>query len=161
MKIIITDTGTYPGRISIEDRIFRPQNHIHPCLGCFQCWTHTPGICAQQDDAQYLGALLSKCDEILIVSRCFHGSFSPFVKMVFERALPYVQPGFEQRAGRMRHLPRYDNDISIYVYFYEKHISPEEKELAERMLKDEAENYHLKDHEIHWYQDAWQIGGKQ
>lgn len=158
MKIIITDTGTYPGRINIEDRVIRPQNNIHPCTGCFQCWTHTPGVCAQNDDAQYFGLMLSKCDELLIVSRCFHGSVSPFIKMVLERAIPYVQPSFEIRNHVMRHVSRYTNRITIHVCFYEKHVTKEEKELAEQMMKDMAENLHQNEVHIHWFKDAWQMG---
>jgi len=160
MKIIITDTGTYPGKISIEDRVFRPQSSVHPCSGCFKCWTVTPGVCIQKDDAQYFGWMLSKCDELIIISRCFHGSYSPFVKMVMERGLPYVQPCFEERNGRMRHKPRYANTFVTKVFFYEENLSEQEKALAEKMVRDQAENFHQKDVQIRWYADAWQIGGE-
>lgn len=159
MKIIITDTGTYPGKINIEDRVFRPSSDLHPCRGCFKCWTETPGVCCQKDDARYLGVLLSKCDELIIISRCFHGGYSEFVKMVMERTLPFLQPGFEEKDGRTRHLARYDTVLKAKVYFYEENMTNEEKELAEKMVKETMDAYHGTVKEIRWYEDAWQIGG--
>ena len=158
--MIITDTGMYPGKISIEDRVFRPSNQVHPCKGCFGCWTVTPGVCRQKDDLQYLGKMLSKCDELIIISRCFHGSCSEFVKMIIERMLPYVQPGFEEENGRMRHKARYTNAVQLKVYFYEENILPEEKQLAEKIMQETAMNFHMQAPQIHWYEDAWQIGGE-
>lgn len=161
MKIIITDTGTYPGRVNIEDRVFRPKSNVHPCCGCFQCWTMTPGVCVQKDDARYLGWMLSKCDELIIISRCFHGSYSPFVQMVVERMLPYLQPGFEEINGKMNHKARYANQIKTSVYFYEENITAEEKKTAETMLALQAEGFHQQPPVIRWYEDAWQIGGEE
>jgi len=160
MKIIITDTGTYPGKISIEDRVFRPTSNIHPCKGCFGCWCITPGVCRQKDEGQYLGTMLAKCDELIIISRCFHGSFSPFVKLVVERMLPYLQPGFEEVDGRMRHKVRYQNTIKTKVYFYEENLCDAEKALAEKMIRKEMDNFHQTNPKITWYEDAWQIGGE-
>lgn len=148
----------YPGKIGIEDRVFRPKSSIHPCNGCFECWTKTPGVCTQQDDAKDLGWLLSKCEELTIISWCFHGSFSPFVQMVIERTLPYAQPGMEIRQGRMRHTVRYNNHIHINVCFYDENITAEEKATAETMVKEWAEEIRQPKPEIHWYADAWQIG---
>lgn len=159
MKIIITDTGTYPGKISIEDRVFRPNSNLHPCKGCFHCWTVTPGVCAQKDEAQDLGILLSRCDELIIISRCFHGSYSEFVKMVVERTLPYLQPSFEEWNGRMRHKARYDHTMETKVFFYEENITEAEKELAEKTVRMQIEGFHGKQPQIRWYEDAWQIGG--
>jgi Multimeric flavodoxin WrbA len=160
MKIIITDTGTYPGKISIEDRVFRPTSNIHPCKGCFGCWCITPGVCRQKDEGQYLGTMLAKCDELIIISRCFHGSFSPFVKLVVERMLPYLQPGFEEVDGRMRHKVRYQNTIKTKVYFYEENLCDAEKALAKKMIRKEMDNFHQTNPKITWYEDAWQIGGE-
>ncbi|MEL6182495.1 MAG: hypothetical protein AAFS10_26295, partial [Myxococcota bacterium] len=32
------------------DRLSLRHTTLAPCRGCFQCWTHTPGLCATQDE---------------------------------------------------------------------------------------------------------------
>lgn len=42
----------------------------------------TPGKCVQTDGYEMMGELFAQTEELVIVSRCVYGSFSPFVKMV-------------------------------------------------------------------------------
>ena len=64
---IISDTGT-----------------IRHCVGCFGCWIKTPGKCVLKDGYDNLGELLSKSEKLTIISRCFYGCYSPFVKNVLD-----------------------------------------------------------------------------
>ena len=158
MKLIITDTGLFPGRVTKEDRIIS-SGRIKPCTGCFGCWTRTPGACVRNDDISDLGAILSKCDELVIVSRCFYGSYSPFVKCILERCLPYVHPDFEIRNGKMRHRRRYNNTIEITAYFYGEDITEKDKETAVRLIQANAENLSGKAGTVTFVKEAWKIGG--
>ena len=38
------------------------------CLGCFECWTHTPGQCRVDDDMRAVTASIIQCDLAVIVS---------------------------------------------------------------------------------------------
>lgn len=158
MRLVVTDIGLYPGRISPEDRVISSGN-IKACRGCFGCWTKTPGACVISDDISDMGALLSKCSEIVIVSRCFYGSYSPFVKCVLERCLSYVHPDFEIRNGKMCHRRRYTNSIEISAYFYGEDITEKDKDTAVRLIRANAENICGKAGSVTFVKEAWKIGG--
>ena len=158
MKLIITDIGMYPGRISKDDCVISSGN-INPCRGCFGCWTRTPGACVINDDISDMGALLSRCDELVIVSRCYYGSYSPSVKCVLERCLPYVHPDFEIRNGKMRHKRRYTNSFEINAYFYGEDITEKDKETAVKLIRANAENLSAKAGSVTFFKEAWKIGG--
>ena len=99
-----------------------------------------PRVCVIKDKYQNMGELLSKADEVIIVSRCFYGGFSPFVKNVMDRSISYVHPYFEIRNGEMHHKPRYDHHIAMNVWFYGENITDQEKRTAEELIKANSIN---------------------
>lgn len=75
---------------------------IKPCLGCFSCWTKTPGQCVITDDMQELYRKIENAD-IIIESfpLYFFGMPSGFKAMV-DRCLPFMKTylGTEDEDGR-------------------------------------------------------------
>ena len=75
---------------------------IKPCLGCFSCWTKTPGQCVINDDMQELYRKIENAD-IIIESfpLYFFGMPSGFKAMV-DRCLPFMKTylGTEDEDGR-------------------------------------------------------------
>ncbi len=140
MKIVITDTGMSPVRLTEEDLLIGNSGEAKACTGCFSCWVKTPGTCVIDDRLKDMGFALSGCDELIIVSSCRYGSYSPFVKNVMERCLSYVRPDFEIRGGKMRHKRRYGNVISVSAWFYGEDLYEEEKECARQLIQRNAEN---------------------
>ncbi|MGB4589013.1 MAG: flavodoxin family protein [Clostridiaceae bacterium] len=113
---------------------------IGRCIGCFGCWMKTPGVCIIKDKYENMGELLSKSDEVIIVSKCLYGGFSPFVKNVMDRSISYVLPYFETRNGEMHHKPRYDHHIAMKVWFYGEDITDQEKKTANELIKANSIN---------------------
>ena len=70
-------------------------NRIKSCMGCFECWIKTPGKCKIRDGYENLAKLYSKADKVVIISQCVYGSYSPFVKNVLDRTIPYLLPFFK------------------------------------------------------------------
>lgn len=64
---------------------------IKPCLGCFSCWTKTPGQCVIQDEMQTLYKKIAAAD-VLVESfpLYFFGIPSGF-KAVVDRCLPFMK----------------------------------------------------------------------
>lgn len=114
---------------------------IKKCIGCFGCWIKTPGKCVINDDYKNMGAKLGATDEIIVISKCTFGSFSSFVKNVFDRSISYVLPYFEMRNGEMHHCSRYENKLKIKAYFYGDDITEDEKKTAEELVKANARNF--------------------
>lgn len=80
--------------------------NISPCLGCFGCWVKTPGKCVIPDDAHKVYPLIAKSENVIYVTRLFHGSYSPIMKRMLERAIPIQQAFLHLYRGEVHHVPR-------------------------------------------------------
>ncbi len=141
MKLIITDLETLPCKVEGEYKLIKPAGDIRHCVGCFGCWVKTPGECVIRDGYQLTGRDLSRCGELILISRCVYGSVSPFVKNVLDRAISYIHPDFVIRQGEMHHKRRYDNRLNITACFYGDDITPAERSTAERLTAANSVNY--------------------
>lgn len=141
MKLIITDTEESLLKINGEHMLIVNNGKIRNCIGCFGCWIKTPGKCVIIDGYEDMGKNLSRCSELILVSKCTFGSVSPFVKNVLDRGISYIHPNFVIRNGEMHHKRRYDNKIKISAYFYGMDICREERETAKKLIQANAVNY--------------------
>ena len=48
---------------------------INPCMGCFGCWTKTPGKCVIRDSAVKIYPLIAQAENVLYISRIVYGSY--------------------------------------------------------------------------------------
>jgi len=159
MKLIITDMEDVPISVQGEYKVIRPQGKIHPCVGCFGCWVKTPGQCVIHDGYEGTGSDMGKCTELILISRCYYGSVSPFVKMVQDRALSYIHPDFVIRKGEMHHKRRYKNTIALSAYLYGENITDMEKETARALMKANADNYDGLVKNVSFYRSAEELEG--
>ena len=56
------------------------QLNIKNCIGCFGCWTKTPGKCVIRDDATKVYPLIAKSENIIYVSRVKFGTYDAIMK---------------------------------------------------------------------------------
>ncbi|MCL2832151.1 MAG: NAD(P)H-dependent oxidoreductase [Treponema sp.] len=92
-----------------EAKIVRPRGEeINPCLGCFDCWVKTPGICIQtRDCANNIAAMQMNSDAVIYISKITWGSYSYDIKSFLDRCIPNIMPFFYVVNGEMRHKMRY------------------------------------------------------
>lgn len=159
MKLVITDITDFKAIIEGEHTIIQPKKEIQPCVGCFGCWVKTPGKCVIHDGYEGTGIALSKCEDLILVSRCCYGSLSPFVKTVLDRAISYMHPDFVLRNGEMHHKRRYKNVISLSAYLYGEDMTREEIETAQGILQANAENYDGELKSVLFYKTARELEG--
>lgn len=124
----------------VNVKVICDKGTIHTCIGCFGCWIKTPGRCVIDDEFSNMGEYISKCDEVIIISKCFYGGYSPFIKNVMDRSISYVHPYFEIRNNELHHRKRYDNHFELSVYFYGEDITEKEKATAEKLVKANSIN---------------------
>lgn len=141
MKLVISDVRDLPLAENDNCKIIYDSGTIHHCIGCFGCWIKTPGKCLIADGYEHMSERMSKCNELLLVSKCAYGGFSPFVKNVLDRAISYISPHFVTREGEMHHKRRYDNVIHITACFYGSSISEQEKQTAQNLVRANALNF--------------------
>lgn len=156
MKLLIHDLKDddfdkmYP---SLEKDIVVVSNSgpIKNCIGCFGCWVKTPASCVIRDEYGDMGELISKCDEIHIISECLYGGFSYFIKNVLDRSISYVHPYFVIRNGEMHHRSRYGKRIGLKVWFYGEDMTNNEKETATKLVKANALNLNTLDNSVSFF----------
>jgi len=90
------------------EEIFLLQKEIKHCLGCFKCWTRTPGVCVQKDDMAGLLEKIISSDIIILATPVYIDNVSGLMKNFMDRMIPLIDPHFEKdEGGECRHLGRY------------------------------------------------------
>lgn len=125
---------------------------INNCIGCFGCWTKTPGKCVIRDDAVKVYPYIAKSDKVLYVSRVKYGGYDSVFKTMVERAIPVQQAFIRIHNGETHHLQRNvkEKDATIIAY---GNISDEEKKVFERLISRNAQNMNFKSYKILFIED--------
>lgn len=64
---------------------------IHPCMGCFSCWTKTPGQCAVKDDMQEIYQDILEADIIIESLPLYFAGMPSRMRMMTERCLLFTK----------------------------------------------------------------------
>jgi multimeric flavodoxin WrbA len=163
MNLLIHDLRNFEQDVLIpnarDDTVIIADNGgIHPCMCCFGCWVKTPGQCVIKDGYDNLGLLHGRASRLIIISRCFYGSYSPFVHNVLDRSVPYLLPYFVTKNGETHHKRRYDNAITLTVHFYGA-IPEKEKETARKLVAANGLNHSARQAEVYFYDSPDNIQG--
>ncbi len=83
---------------------------VKHCLGCFTCWTKTPGICVIKDDmTDEIFPKWLKADLAVYATPLYHYTVNATMKAFIERTLPVIEPFMIRESGLthhpLRHLP--------------------------------------------------------
>lgn len=140
-KMIIHDLNE---AINFSDCDVIGRSKISKCIGCFSCWLKKPLHCCFNDSTSDIGARLSSCSEIVIVSRNDFGCFSSFVKSVLERSISYVEPYFTLRNGEIHHKDRSHSLKKANIIFY----GNGNKFLASKLVDRVMLNLNIEDYSI-------------
>lgn len=96
------------------ENIFLAREKISHCIGCFTCWTKTPGKCVLKDDMEDLLKKYMASDIIIMASPLYADHVTGIMKDFMDRGIPLVCPQFEMGdAGQTRHISRYEKYPSI------------------------------------------------
>ena len=80
---------------------------IEHCLGCFTCWTKTPGVCVHKDDMPELLVKMRTAEVIVFATPLYVYTVSGLMKDFMDRMIPNIQPFIVQRGHHFIHPPRY------------------------------------------------------
>jgi len=106
---------------------------ISPCIGCFQCWVKTPGLCSINDDARDITRQFIASEHVILASPLTMGFPSYLLKNAMDRNICIVHPHLEEVDGEVHHKKRYDR-YPVISYLLEKEASTDEEDIA--ILKD-------------------------
>ena len=80
------------------------EKKIKYCIGCFTCWTKTPGNCIHKDDmTKELFPKWQNSDLVVYATPLYHYTINAQMKAFIERTLPILEPFLEQRHNRTVH----------------------------------------------------------
>lgn len=83
-------TGGFPEDVAVKMITLREKN-IHPCMGCFSCWTKTPGQCAIKDDMQEIYQDILESDIIIESFPLYFAGVPSRLRMMTERCLLFTK----------------------------------------------------------------------
>jgi len=120
---------------------------IANCVGCFGCWTKTPGRCVIRDDAARVYPLIARSEQVLYVSRVKYGSYAPVMKTMLERAIPVQQAFLRIHNGETHHVQRavVPKDAVILAYGADR---AEERALFTWLVERNAHNMSFRSHRV-------------
>ena len=119
------------------------------CIGCFNCWLKTPGICRFSDKLQNVGQLVLSSKNLIIITEMLYGGVSIPVKRVLDRSIPGITPFFKKKNGQLHHLQRYKSETEIKAIFYStEKLSAVEKKQGKEYIEAMGLNFHSKHNEV-------------
>jgi multimeric flavodoxin WrbA/putative sterol carrier protein len=80
---------------------------IKHCIGCFTCWTKTPGVCVHKDDMPAMLGKLAQAEMVVYATPLYVFTMSGLMKDFIDRIIPMAQPYVVQRGNHYIHPPRY------------------------------------------------------
>jgi multimeric flavodoxin WrbA len=84
------------------------EKNVKSCIGCYTCWTKTPGKCLHKDDMTHeLYPRWLKSDLVVYATPLYNYAVNATLKAFIERTLPSLEPFFEICDGRMFHPLRH------------------------------------------------------
>lgn len=90
------------------EKIGLKSGSIKNCMGCFGCWTKTPGECVIGDYGNEIAKKIINSHRCIILSPIRFGSYSYVIKQAVDRFIPLISPFFRFVDGEVHHRVRYD-----------------------------------------------------
>ena len=148
---LLTDAGHKVTPITLDHR------DLHPCIGCFSCWTKTPGECATtRDGANSIARELMCSDAVVLLSRITYGGYSADIKSFLDRSIQNIASDFEVYKGEMRHKMRYSS-FPLWIAVGYGDASEAEQQTFACMVQRNALNVRPKDHLVLTIQDRGEL----
>lgn len=121
---------------------------IKTCMGCFGCWTKTPGKCVIRDDATIVYPEIAKSDTVLYISHIKYGGYDTIMKTMLERAIPIQQAFIRILDGETHHVQRDVKPKKATIIAYGENLSQEEKAIFEQLVARNAHNMNFVEYRI-------------
>ncbi len=105
-----------PKKFQVDRYILNDLN-ISYCIGCWDCWLKTPGICRLRDEHAMVLEAVVKADDVIFISEESVGFINATLKKTMDRLIPTVLPYIRIYHKESHHYPRYSSSANIHVIF--------------------------------------------
>jgi multimeric flavodoxin WrbA len=100
---------------TVSDIVYLKDRTIKHCIGCFSCWTRTPGVCVHHDDMPELLLKVREAELLVLATPLYYYTVSGLMKDFMDRTLPLSQPFMEIKGDTCFHPPRYASGFDRLV----------------------------------------------
>lgn len=90
------------------EAIYLKEKDVHPCIGCYTCWTKSPGVCVFKDDMTELLEKVKTSDVLVYATPLYNFNMTAYTKAFMERLLPLLDPHLVKNGDTYRHPMRFD-----------------------------------------------------
>lgn len=97
------------------ETIYLKEKDIHSCIGCYTCWTKTPGVCVFKDDMPVLLEKVRDCDIIVYATPLYIFNMTSLLKAFQERLLPLLDPHLVKKGETYHHPMRYERNRKMVL----------------------------------------------
>ncbi|MBW1717059.1 MAG: flavodoxin family protein [Deltaproteobacteria bacterium] len=101
------------------------------CLGCFDCWVKTPGVCRFNDDGREIAGQFIQSNLSILFTPVTFGGYSAELKKALDRIICLLLPFFMRINGEVHHKLRYER----YPRVMGVGVLPQADEESERIFK--------------------------
>jgi multimeric flavodoxin WrbA/putative sterol carrier protein len=89
---------------------------IKNCVGCFSCWTKSPGRCIHRDDmSEELFPKFIESDIAIYATPLYHYTMNAVLKAFIERTLPVLEPFIQDKKGVSYHPLRLKHPVVVVL----------------------------------------------
>ncbi len=125
------------------ERVLLREKTIARCMGCFNCWVKTPGVCVIDDFGREVARMAVRSDVVIFLTSVTFGCYSSELKKAVDRFVcPILLPFFTKVQGEVHHKPRYNplpNLIGIGIL---PHPNEESERIFRTLVERNAINLH-------------------
>lgn len=163
MKAVILD-GSHTGQSAIDllgnrirdqfatqqwtvDRIVLREEKVAYCLGCFECWTKSPGLCRIDDVGRDVATEVINSDLVVFLTPITFGGYSSQLKKVVDRLICLVSPFFTRIEGEVHHRARYKHYPALFGIGVLSQSNPEQEEIFRELITRNSVNLHAPLHD--------------
>lgn len=115
---------------------------IAPCMGCFECWVKTPGICVRTDIARDIARDIVQSEVLIYLTPVVFGGYSSELKKALDRSIPIILPFFQNMEGEIHHKARYKHYPNLLVLGFLNKPNPEYEKTFRSLVERNAINMH-------------------
>jgi multimeric flavodoxin WrbA len=124
------------------EEVLLKEKEFADCLGCFDCWVKTPGICIIDDYGRDAAARLINSDLLIFLTPVVFGSYSYQLKKALDRMIPLISPYFKKVKGEIHHKKRYPKYPSLLAIGIIEETNEQASEIFKNLVERNSINFH-------------------
>ncbi len=134
------------GRSWGAQRLVMRDIDIPHCLGCFECWVHTPGTCIAKGECDRLARAYIDSNLVIYLTRITFGGYSSELKKGIDHTIGLVSPFFTRVNGETHHRKRYSRYPSLLGIGLQARADHDASDIFTRLVERNAINAYAPSH---------------